>query len=236
MNFLPNKTYNAFASSLVCIGISTLCISTLLLTGCQSLHATPQPVVSAQIPMHQAPMHQAPTPTPPTASQAPAGVTGTATTVAPLSTQQFTINGKIGITTPKQAGSAFYIWSQQGQNFAIELAGALNAGQTKISYNGQSATLTNDKGSVNAETPEALLQRATGWQVPISQLAYWIQGQPAPSDSRTQQDNQSRLISAQNGDWQAEFGYVSGKDKQPNRLTAHHPDGYKVVMTINPLS
>lgn len=237
MNFLATRTHKTFTTSIALLS------TTALLTGCQSLHATTQPVVTTPVTTSQ------------TATQTTVQTTGnhsttlpqTATAATPkpnvivptmptLASQQFTINGKIGITTPKQAGSAFYIWTQQGQNFAIELAGAMNAGQTKISYNGQSATLTNEKGTLNAATPEELLQRATGWQAPISQLPYWIQGQPAPSDTNNKTDSANRLVSAQNGDWTAEFSYANTSDKRPTRLTARHPDGYKVVMTINRLS
>lgn len=220
MNFLATRTHKTLTTSIALLG------TTLLLTGCQSLHATTQPVVATPVTTSQA------------TTQPTSVATSTPTAAAPtsLAGQQFTINGKIGITTPKQAGSAFYIWTQQGQNFAIELAGAMNAGQTKISYNGQSASLTNENGTINAATPEELLQRATGWQAPISQLPYWIQGQPAPSDSNDKTDSASRLVSAQNGDWTAEFSYANNSDKRPTRLTARHPDGYKVVLTINRLS
>ena len=237
MNFLPQLTThqknnrqknNGMVSPSAVFGLGITITAITVLTGCQSLHANTKPVVTKPV---------VTTPVVTTQPQPTTTVTNTTTApIVPIATQQFTINGKIGVTTPKQAGSAFYIWTQQGQNFAIELAGALNAGQTKISYNGQSATLTNDKGTLNATTPEELLQRATGWQAPISQLPYWIQGQPAPSDSNDKKDNANRLLTAQNGDWSAEFVYANNSDQLPSRLTARHPDGYKVVMTINRLS
>lgn len=158
-------------------------------------------------------------------------------TQTPTRTQMpknFNINGKIGLTTPKRAGSAFYVWTQQGQNFGIELSGAFNAGQTNISFNGQTATLTNEKGEMLADNPEELLQKATGWQAPISQLPYWIMGESAPSDGDYQQDDAKRLSFAKNGEWTASFAYKHAENL-PNRLTINHPDGYKVVLTINRL-
>ena len=234
MRFLATLTHKTLGASIAVLG------TTALLTGCQSLHATTNgvatPVTTSQAATQTTvqTMSNHTTALPQTAATSKPNVT--APTMPALASQQFTINGKIGITTPKQAGSAFYIWTQQGQNFAIELAGAMNAGQTKISYNGQSASLTNEKGTLNAATPEELLQRATGWQAPISQLPYWIQGQPAPSDTNDKTDSASRLVTAQNGDWTAAFSYANNSDKRPIRLTARHPDGYKVVMTINRLS
>lgn len=196
---------------------SAIAMSLMALTGCQSVQPKPATIVTTTTPVT------------------------TTTVITPVATvptntvpQQFEINGKIGVTTPQQAGSAFYTWGQQGENFAINLAGALNAGQTDISYNGQTATLTNDKGTLTADNPEELLYKATTWQAPISQLPYWIMGQPAPSDKQSDKDSQNRLVNAANGDWAATFDYA-GNARLPNRITMRHPDGYKVVMTINRL-
>ncbi len=152
----------------------------------------------------------------------------------------FNITGKIGVTMPNsaensgsQGGSAFYAWGQEEDRFAIELIGALGIGKTNIEYNGKTATLVSEKtGTLTADDPETLLQKATGWQAPISQMPYWISGRSAPSDSKPQLDAQGRLISSVNGDWTASFTY-KGNDKLPNKISALQPTGQKVVMTIN---
>jgi len=151
----------------------------------------------------------------------------------------FNITGKIGVTTPAngtaeaQGGSAFYAWGQQNERFAIELIGALGIGKTNIEYNGQTATLVSEKtGTLTADNPETLLQKATGWQAPISQMPYWISGRSAPSDTAPQLDAQGRLISSVNGQWTASFTY-KGTDKLPVKISAMQPKGHKVIMTIN---
>ena len=164
-----------------------------------------------------------------------------ATSIPSQKLNNFNINGKIGVTTPAnsatnttaQGGSAFYAWGQQNERFAIELIGALGIGKTNIEYDGKMATLVSEKtGTLTANNPETLLQKATGWQAPISQMPYWISGRAAPSDSAPQMDAQGRLISSVNGDWTASFNY-QGNDKLPNKITAVQPAGHKVVMTIN---
>lgn len=164
-------------------------------------------------------------------------VVTTPTTIPTEKLSDFNINGKIGVTMPAdtgtQGGSAFYAWGQQNERFAIELIGALGIGKTNIEYDGQTATLVSEKtGTLTADDPETLLQQATGWQAPISQMPYWISGRAAPSDSAPQLDSQNRLISSANGDWSASFSY-KGNDKLPNKITAVQPTGHKVVMTIN---
>lgn len=207
--------------------ITIAVLGSLAITGCQTVCS--QPTVTTATTTATTPVvnSQSALSTNPTA-----GTQQTAVAVP----QKFDINGKIGITTPQQAGSAFYTWGQNGRSFAINLAGALNAGQTDIRYNGQTATLTNEKGTITADSPEDLLYQATKWQAPISQLPYWIMGQAAPSDAGNKHDAQNRLTTAINGDWNAEFAYASDKDKLPNRITMRHPAGYKVVLTINHLS
>ncbi|TXD96944.1 outer membrane lipoprotein LolB [Psychrobacter frigidicola] len=172
---------------------------------------------------------------------------GTNATTKPTPTIQaqkldnFNINGKIGVTMPKSTpadagtdgGSAFYAWGQQNERFAIELIGALGIGKTNIEYDGHTATLVSEKtGTLTADNPETLLQKATGWQAPISQMPYWISGRSAPSDTAPKMDTQGRLISSVNGAWSADFTY-KGNDKLPNKISAVQPQGQKVVMTIN---
>lgn len=168
--------------------------------------------------------------------------TGTTSSTLPVQKlNNFNITGKIGVTMPAsesgtQGGSAFYAWGQQNERFAIELIGALGIGKTNIEYDGQSATLVSEKtGMLTADNPETLLQKATGWQAPISQMPYWIAGRAAPSDSAPQTDTQNRLTLATNGEWTASFTY-KGNDILPNKISAMQPSGHKVVMTITHLN
>lgn len=121
---------------------------------------------------------------------------------------QFSIAGKIGVRTPQQNGSAFYAWTQVNNYFAIDLTGALGIGQTRIEGIPGKVTLTSAKtGTVQAATPEELLQQATGWQAPISYLVSWVQGKPASASAKTTYDAQQRLNTLTEGGWQVQFSY-----------------------------
>lgn len=148
---------------------------------------------------------------------------------------QFLITGKIGITTQtadgKQAASAFYTWHQDDKRFAIDLTGALGIGATAISFDGQNAKLISESvPEMTADSPEALLYKATGWQAPISQLPYWIVGKTAPEDTQST-FQEGRLMASTHQEWSAVFAYPKNSHR-PNRLTMTHLDGHKVVMTI----
>lgn len=148
----------------------------------------------------------------------------------------FSITGKIGITTVslegRQAGSAFYSWAQDDNRFAINLTGALGMGATSISYNGRTATLTSERtGMLTADTPEALLIKATGWYAPISQLPHWVLGRVAPDDVDSEYID-GRLMVSHHDKWMANFEYQD-TTLLPSRITIRHDDGHRVVMTIS---
>lgn len=148
---------------------------------------------------------------------------------------KFAVTGKIGVvtTTPegRQAGSAFYTWTQEDDRFAIELTGMLGIGATQIRYNGTTAALDSERtGTITADTPEALLLTATGWQAPISQLPHWILGRGAPDDSTASYDHLGRLVSAANGAWHAQFDY--DKTSLPSRLRITHTNQHSITMTV----
>lgn len=130
----------------------------------------------------------------------------------------FQITGKIGVRTPQQNGSAFYGWTQIGENFAIDLTGALGIGQTSIRGKAGDVTLTSSKtGVIQAETPEELLFKATGWEAPITYLISWINAQPASPAAVTEKDTTGRIISLHEGGWSAKLSYLE-QQNTPNKL------------------
>lgn len=151
---------------------------------------------------------------------------------------KFNITGKIGIITVqadrREAVSAFYAWGQDGERFAIDLTGALGLGATSIRFDGKTATLVSEQtGTLTADSPEALLKKATGWQAPISHLPYWVLGKNAPDDTNTTYDAKDRPMLADNGEWAVQFDYAQDKPSPyPFRLRINHQAGHRVVLTI----
>lgn len=175
------------------------------LTACQSLQPPPLPSVTV-ITSHSVPTD--------------ARIDTRITKTPPI---HFSITGKIGVRTPKQSGSAFYAWSQEGERFAIDLTGALGIGLTHIEGIPGHVSLQSAKtGYIEASTPEELLRRATGWQAPISYLPHWITGQPVDSTSLITRDVQQRLLTLREGGWDVVFHYDDPISHQyPHRLVIH---------------
>lgn len=179
--------------------------SSLLFSGCQhTLKAPSLPPVTV-------------TPEQPQAQQ-PDSTIESPQLESPTKNIDFSVTGKIGVRTPKQNGSAFYAWTQVNDRFAIDLTGAMGIGQTHIEGVPGQVTLNSSKtGLLSADTPEELLQQATGWQAPISYLVHWINAQPVESTAQTDFDPQKRLIKLQEGGWNVILNY-NAAESLPNKL------------------
>ena len=130
----------------------------------------------------------------------------------------FNLQGKIGVRTPQQSGSAFFTWVQQQNQFEIELTGILGVGKTQIEGKPGEVTLNSAKtGLITATTPEELLEKATGWQAPIMHLAYWIQAKPATQNAQITKDENHRLKQLVEDGWTVDFSYNDAQTL-PNKL------------------
>lgn len=131
---------------------------------------------------------------------------------------QFQLQGKIGVRTPQQTGSAFFTWVQQQEEFDIELSGILGVGKTQISGTPGQVTLNSAKtGVIQAASAEELLQRATGWQAPISYLVDWVQARPATPSAKLQKDDTQRISQIMEQGWTVDLNY-NAQARMPNRL------------------
>lgn len=114
------------------------------------------------------------------------------------------LQGKLGIRTSNDNGSAALKWTQQVANYEINLSGPL--GQKRMIITGAPGKVRLEQtGSepMEAKTAEALVREAAGWTLPVTQLTYWVRGVPAPKQRITHlQQNESGLIAQlQQGGW-----------------------------------
>ena len=131
---------------------------------------------------------------------------------------QFNLEGKIGVKTPKQSGSAFYTWSQDKNDFNIQLNGILGIGKTIIEGNSGEVTLNSSKtGLITAGSPEELLEKATGWMAPITHIVNWVQAYPATENAQIQRDTAHRISQLIEDGWTVTFNY-NDKATLPNKL------------------
>ncbi len=124
--------------------------------------------------------------------------------------QEWQIQGKIGVRTTDDAGSAYIDWSQAQDSFYITLSGPLGQGTTIVSGNPTGARLEQSDGTWIAESPDQLVLEHTGWEIPISNLLYWVKGMPAPgSRPATTHNDLGTLATLQQEGWNLTFDQYS---------------------------
>jgi|GEM_PF-83214 len=115
------------------------------------------------------------------------------------------IKGKLAYRNSEDSGSAWFDWTQHGDNFNIYLSGPFGVGTVQISGNAQAITLSQPgEADISSHSSSALTQRLFGWQLPVEQMRYWVRGIPASSsNSVIKTFNEAGLLnSLQEDDWQ----------------------------------
>lgn len=117
------------------------------------------------------------------------------------------ISGKIGIQAPQDSGSGTLFWLQRQGYFDIRLSGPLGRGATRLTGRPDAVALeVAGQGRFEADSPEALVENQLGWQLPVSNLLWWVRGLPAPdSRSRIALDAKGRLASLEQDGWDVQY-------------------------------
>ena len=125
--------------------------------------------------------------------------------ITPLNAWQ--INGKLGIRSTQESGSAVLFWLQRQDYFDIRLSGPLGQGSTRLTGRQGAVSLeVANRGTFQAPTAEELMQAQLGWSLPVENLLWWVRGLPAPnSKSQVQLDSNSLLARLEQDQWLVEY-------------------------------
>ena len=134
------------------------------------------------------------------------------------------LTGKLGIRTSDDSGSASLKWAQQTAHYQINLSGPL--GQKRMIITGEPGNVRLEQTGEpvqQAKTAEALIKKSVGWTLPVTQLAYWVRGVPAPKLRITHlhQNTNGLLDQLHQGGWV--ITYSNYHDHQYNGLTLPLP-------------
>lgn len=112
--------------------------------------------------------------------------------------------GKIALSYGAERSNAQFKWQQRDDRFRIILSGPMGIGLTKLTRDDDGVRLeNNDIGVKKADSPEELMQALFGWQVPVSNLQYWMLGlsAPNPTPASTQFDESGWPTRLQQDGW-----------------------------------
>ena len=143
-----------------------------------------------------------------------------------ISHWQFT--GSIHVRDQNESHSSRIRWLQQGEQYQINLWGTFNVGATEIiGRPGEVHIEQQGEAPVITETPEQLLYEQIGYELPVTELNYWIKGIPAPGLTQQLSFGESnQLLQFQQAGWQIDYmGYTNfGPETLPTRIRIQkHP-------------
>ncbi len=156
---------------------------------------------------------------------------------------QWQLSGKLGVRVPPNdqhsahsGGSAYLHWQQQPGDYAIRFSGPFGQGTTWIKGSPDGVYLEQaGQPRLRAGTPEELLFQALGWNIPISDLFYWIRGIPAPwaPIDQLQKTEFGSLARLQQSGWQLAFSHYNavGPWQLPGKIVAER-DGLRLILVI----
>ena len=153
---------------------------------------------------------------------------------------EWQLTGKLGIRTANDSGSASLKWTQAEASYQLNISGPL--GQKRMVITGQPGNVRLEQtGDIaqEAKTPEALIKKQLGWTLPVTQLAYWVRGVPAPKGRITllEQNNDGLIARLQQGDWLITYSNYKNQtfDKKnlalPGKITAEYKD-VRLILAI----
>ncbi|MDX1553711.1 MAG: lipoprotein insertase outer membrane protein LolB [Marinobacter sp.] len=138
------------------------------------------------------------------------------------------LTGKLAVRQPSDSGTAVInYWKQDQEAYELALSSSfLGMGRTTLEGVPGFIELTLPDGErYQSGDPEALVNAATGWQLPIDSLAWWIRGLPGPEgDFRLFFDDQDRLAVIRQLGWEIRYdrwkAFLDDYPPLPARITA----------------
>ncbi len=96
--------------------------------------------------------------------------------------QVWTLQGRIAVSLDDEGWQAGLHWRQRGDAFVIELIDPLGRKVARFEGDPTGVVMTTSKGqTAYAATAEELMQRQTGFSLPLTGLRYWVLGLPDPA-------------------------------------------------------
>ena len=138
----------------------------------------------------------------------------------------WSFSGRVALSRDGKGGSGRIEWLQSGDDFRIVLSAPVGGPSWKIEQKAGNVRVEGiDGGPREGSDARALLQDATGWDIPLADLGYWIRGARAPGPAAIAYDGNGRPLRIQQGGWNIEYrGWNGGALARPSKLFASQGD------------
>ena len=116
------------------------------------------------------------------------------------------VQGRLAAINGNESWPASVRWEQNQQTYAVDLIGPLGQGRISVRGDASRVELSTGQERLQARDPDALLAQATGLQVPISGLKYWIRGIPDPATpARIERNADGRIARLEQNGWRIDY-------------------------------
>lgn len=151
---------------------------------------------------------------------------------------QWQLEGKLAVRQPDESASAVINqWIQDNEHYQLALSSSfLGMGSTRLEGSPGFIQLELPDGETySSSDPQGLIYAATGWELPIDALVWWVRGLPAPEgDFRMAFDADGALAQLEQKGWTIRYerwrAFVENQPALPARLTARK--GEKLVRLV----
>ena len=135
----------------------------------------------------------------------------------------FDLSGRVLVSADGRAFSSGLRWRHDAGNDELWLLSPLGQALAHIQARPGNATVTSsDQQEYHAASVESLTRRALGWELPVAQMQYWVQGRVASANlaSPATLDAHGRPVLFDEDGWRVRIEYVAmaGQDGRPRRL------------------
>jgi outer membrane lipoprotein LolB len=117
------------------------------------------------------------------------------------------VQGRLALRVRDEGWTASFDWQQHDLVWRIRLSGPFGQGVVELQGNPSGVWLQQaGRAPVFAVDPESLLEQETGWRLPVSGLASWLRGLPAPGTTGDLKwDTEGHLKYLEQGGWQVNY-------------------------------
>jgi len=135
----------------------------------------------------------------------------------------WTLVGRIAVSDGQDGGSGRIHWAQDGERFDIRLSAPVSRQSWRLSGQPGAARLEGlDGGPVEGPDAQALLYEATGWLIPLADMARWARGMRGGGVARVSFDERGLPSLIEEAGWAIEYRdwVEAGDPRLPRRVFA----------------
>lgn len=150
---------------------------------------------------------------------------------------RWSVRGRLGLSDGERGGSLSMTWSARGDEHLVLLRTVAGGRQWRLEMTPSGSVLTgSDIGRLQGPDPDALVERAVGWPIPVRWMSEWLRGLPSPAAARTGYAEDGVLQTLDWAGWRLEFDRWSQLNGDgvllPSRVTAENPP-YRVRAALS---